>query len=198
MDIMLDLETLGTKPGCVILSIGAVVFDPKTTATFGEFYIEINTPDSVRSGLEFSHDTLVWWNNQDQQAKDLLERCEHDQSTDLYSALNELADWIGSLEATKRHNIWANDPSFDCRILEEAFDIKSLNAPWQYYNERSCRTMVSIGRDLGINPKQDIKFLGIAHNALDDAKHQVKYISAIHRYIHALEKPKRYEVKSNG
>ena len=26
-DVMIDLETLGTTPGCVILSIGAVPFD---------------------------------------------------------------------------------------------------------------------------------------------------------------------------
>ena len=25
---MLDLETLGTRPGCVILTLGAVKFDP--------------------------------------------------------------------------------------------------------------------------------------------------------------------------
>jgi hypothetical protein len=35
MDVMLDLETLGTVPGCVILSIGAVAFDSMTVrATF--------------------------------------------------------------------------------------------------------------------------------------------------------------------
>jgi hypothetical protein len=29
MNVMIDLETLGTRPGCVILSIGAAVFDEK-------------------------------------------------------------------------------------------------------------------------------------------------------------------------
>jgi hypothetical protein len=30
MDIMLDLETLGTRPDCVILTLGAIKFDPYT------------------------------------------------------------------------------------------------------------------------------------------------------------------------
>ena len=29
MDVMIDIESLGTSPDCVILSIGAVLFDPK-------------------------------------------------------------------------------------------------------------------------------------------------------------------------
>ena len=28
-DIMIDLETLDTTPNCVVLTIGAVIFDPK-------------------------------------------------------------------------------------------------------------------------------------------------------------------------
>jgi DNA polymerase III epsilon subunit-like protein len=32
-DVMVDLETLGTVPGCVILSIGAVAFDENATTS---------------------------------------------------------------------------------------------------------------------------------------------------------------------
>jgi inhibitor of KinA sporulation pathway (predicted exonuclease) len=40
--------------------------------------------------------------------------------------------------------------------------------------------MVDIGRQLrGANPKKDLPFEGVQHNALDDAKHQAKYVSAI-------------------
>ena len=36
MDIMLDLESLGTRPDCAILTIGAVKFDPYTPDSFGD------------------------------------------------------------------------------------------------------------------------------------------------------------------
>lgn len=39
--------------------------------------------------------------------------------------------------------------------------------------------MVELGKAVGINPRYDIKFEGDMHNALSDARHQVKYVSAI-------------------
>ncbi|EMW6552618.1 3'-5' exoribonuclease [Citrobacter werkmanii] len=41
------------------------------------------------------------------------------------------------------------------------------------------RTMVELGKSVGINPRFDIPFEGDMHNALSDARHQVKYVSAI-------------------
>ncbi|MGP8847497.1 3'-5' exoribonuclease domain-containing protein, partial [Enterobacter hormaechei] len=40
-------------------------------------------------------------------------------------------------------------------------------------------TMVELGKSVGINPRYDIPFEGDMHNALSDARHQVKYVSAI-------------------
>ncbi len=39
--------------------------------------------------------------------------------------------------------------------------------------------MVELGKSVGINPRFDIPFEGGMHNALSDARHQVKYVSAI-------------------
>ena len=39
--------------------------------------------------------------------------------------------------------------------------------------------MVELGKSVGINPRFDIPFEGDMHNALSDARHQVKYVSAI-------------------
>lgn len=44
-DVMVDLETLGTRPGCKILSIGAVEFgvgpDYNEDGLGAEFYVEV-------------------------------------------------------------------------------------------------------------------------------------------------------------
>ncbi|MGV4240708.1 3'-5' exoribonuclease domain-containing protein [Citrobacter freundii] len=45
--------------------------------------------------------------------------------------------------------------------------------------EPPVRTMVELGKSVGINPRFDIPFEGGMHNALSDARHQVKYVSAI-------------------
>ncbi|BAT46016.1 putative exonuclease, C-terminal part [Escherichia albertii] len=38
---------------------------------------------------------------------------------------------------------------------------------------------VTLGRSIGFDPKMDMPFDGERHNALADARHQAKYVSAI-------------------
>ncbi|WP_208744868.1 3'-5' exoribonuclease domain-containing protein [Citrobacter portucalensis] len=38
-------------------------------------------------------------------------------------------------------------------------------------------------KSVGINPRFDIPFEGDMHNALSDARHQVKYVSAIWQHL---------------
>jgi inhibitor of KinA sporulation pathway (predicted exonuclease) len=49
-----------------------------------------------------------------------------------------------------------------------------MQSPWKFWNVRDVRTVVDI---MKINPKEFI-FNGIKHNALDDAVHQVKYMTS--------------------
>lgn len=51
--------------------------------------------------------------------------------------------------------------------------------PWQFWNDSDVRTMVLLGKELGFDPKRNMPFDGVAHNALADARHQAKYVSAI-------------------
>ncbi|WP_414668948.1 3'-5' exoribonuclease domain-containing protein, partial [Escherichia coli] len=39
--------------------------------------------------------------------------------------------------------------------------------------------IVELGKAIGFDPKRDMPFKGTRHNALDDAIHQAKYVSAI-------------------
>jgi hypothetical protein len=63
INVMVDIETLGTEPGCVVLSIGAVAFD-KEMGFVEDFYEVINTVDSFSEGLTYDNDTLAWWKKQ--------------------------------------------------------------------------------------------------------------------------------------
>ena len=69
--VMLDLETLGTKPGCVIRSIGAVVFT--LDGVLGaQFYANIDKQSCVDAGLTVDPATEAWWAGQSQEARDAL------------------------------------------------------------------------------------------------------------------------------
>lgn len=60
-DVMVDLETLGRRAGCVIVSIGAVKFDPKTgfVDVDNSFYKAITVESAMRYGLTVDPSTLL-------------------------------------------------------------------------------------------------------------------------------------------
>ena len=58
--MMFDVETLGRRAGCVILSIGAVRFDIDSKTISDEFYVTIDAADSKSYGLHTDPETLEW------------------------------------------------------------------------------------------------------------------------------------------
>lgn len=153
--VMVDLETLGVNPGSVIISIGAVEFEPGEELS-NEFYRSIDIESCEEVGLEIEADTLSWWMEQDEDVQDVLTGGE-----DLRTVLEEFnsyydgADWI-----------WANSPSFDCEMLKAAYDATDLQVPWEFRDERCFRTIRSIPGAVWVKREGD------HHNALDDAKYQ--------------------------
>ena len=62
MDVMLDLETLGTRPDCVILTLGAVKFNPYTADMPGPgLYLRPDVDEQISRGREVQEETVEWW-----------------------------------------------------------------------------------------------------------------------------------------
>ena len=57
--VSLDLETLGTRPGCAILSIGAIAFNPSTNTLGPMFYEVVNRASCREIGLHEDQGTLA-------------------------------------------------------------------------------------------------------------------------------------------
>lgn len=183
-NVMLDIETLSVSKNAAIISIGAVFFNPATGALGNEFYQTITRASCEAQGLEVDGDTLQWWSEQSFEARAVL-WCE--KATHIVLALQSFSQWI--LENTIDNQlieIWGNGASFDCGILDNAFRRCLIKLPWRYANERDVRTIVSLGRNLlNIDPKYAFPFVGTAHNALADAKHQAAYVSHIFQALTA-------------
>jgi len=156
---MIDIETLGLDPGAAILSIGAVQFDSEGLGD--EYHAEISLQSCQAVGLEIDAGTLEWWLEQDGDVADILTGGEQ-----LEDALMDFAMWYPD-----GAEVWANSPSFDCEVLEAAFDAVGLNEPWEYYDERDVRTLRSLPGSVEL--AQD----GDEHHALDDARHQAREVS---------------------
>ncbi|MBB2819033.1 UNVERIFIED_ORG: hypothetical protein GGD59_002278 [Rhizobium esperanzae] len=165
-DLMIDIETLGTSPGSVILSIGATTFDAETGEFGEEYYAAIDPQSAVDAGLTMDVSTLKWWMEQSEGARVAAFAGERL----LGWALGEFGDYVRRVDATR---VWAKPPSFDLVLLESAFRVCHIPIPWHYKTPRDCRTLFDI-----TNATQPD--FGTAHNALDDAKSQA--IGVINAY----------------
>lgn len=176
--LMVDMETMGNSPDAPIVSIGAVFFDPSTGNTGAEFYQVVSLESSMSFGMKPDASTIQWWLKQSSEARSAI---LVDGAMGLREVLELLADFIAENAANGSHSVqvWGNGCSFDNVILRRAYVLTETPFAVPFWNDRDVRTMVELGKSVGINPRFDIPFEGDLHNALSDARHQVKYVSAI-------------------
>lgn len=175
LHIMVDIETLGTRPGAAILSIGAVVFAPydDLVPLRDTFLVHIDLASALASG-SVDAATLRWWLLQDAAARAEAFSGEVDVDT----ALRRLNQWWPLPMAGHLPPVWANDPAFDLVLLEQAYARRGYDAPWTYREHRSCRTLKALTPDAAV-PQRD----GGEHQALADAQYQATCVSARLRWL---------------
>lgn len=175
-NVMIDIETLGTKPGCVVCSIGAVAWcwDSELQPTF---FTGIAIDDCQTFRLEIDAGTLLWWLEQDEVVRNRALRG----STGLLHALYGLSDFIEREAPAESRIIWAKPPSFDVALLEECYRRVRVKAPWHFRDVRDVRTYIAAARALGF--EEPPRTSGQAHDTLDDAMHQVSVVRAAHQVL---------------
>lgn len=171
-DLMIDGETLGNKSYSPFLSIGAVEFDINTGDIGSKFYKRIDLQSSLDMGLKINGSTFYWWLQQSQSARD--EICKENEH--ILKVLNDFTDYFNSLN-NPNIQIWSNGARFDIGLLEDSFEVCSLEAPWNFRKERDVRTIVSIAPHI----KDNHQFKGIQHYPIDDCLAQIDYSSKIWR-----------------
>jgi hypothetical protein len=166
IDVMLDLETLGTAPGSVITAIGAVATEG------GKIDLKISVTDCLYYGLTVDPDTLSWWRKQ---SRSTWEEQTNGQSR-LVPALALFSEWIGRLRqgpegaATgARLRLWGDSASFDLTLLASAYRAAGLTPPWNYREECCYRTLRTV-------LKSDKPASKTAHGALSDAHAQLTHL----------------------
>lgn len=190
IDIMIDLETLGTGVDAPIISIGCQVFDAKNLTLGSTFYVACDIRDQIDSKLRFvDASTLKWWLSQGEGAKAVFK--EGAVPTPL--CLQELSKWIlreagSSAKTTKKAFVWGNGSSFDITLMETLFKAFNEVCPWMFYKVMDLRTFKRFVAD---GKKVEVK-QGVAHNALDDARAQAQYVIDALR----IEREEKEELKA--
>jgi hypothetical protein len=182
MNIMLDLETLGTSPGSIILSIGAVAFD---NDHLGEtFYRVISQRSSIVAGLKADDATRIWWTEQSPAAQQVLresEAADPDGEAKLDTVLLDFNRFVtrhglNTFRLSPLAGLWGNGSDFDNVLLISALKAVSRPMAWKYPSNRCYRTLKNLFPDVEPPTRG-----GVHHNALDDAIFQAKHLQLILR-----------------
>jgi DNA polymerase III epsilon subunit-like protein len=170
-DFMLDLETMGRNPGCAIMQIGACQFDRKTGEIGKTLLVNVDLHDCVTKGFVIDPSTLYWWMGQSDSARKSVIA---DPRLSIRMALLEYVNLFDGLDKNSI-NVWCH-ATFDLPILHTAMNKLEIRTPYHYAAGKDIRTAVELA---GINGRDAIKLFpreGEHHTALDDCKHQVKYL----------------------
>lgn len=155
---MVDLETMAVSPNAVILSLGAVQFNPFGEGHDNEIYFRINLDDQDQLGREIDENTLNWWSKQDPEI--IEEAFNPNDRIPLEEAMERFRKFAWGCQS-----IWSHGASFDIVILENIFNQIKKPVPWNFWQIRDTRTIF----DLGINPMMPNNS---KHDALQDAIRQ--------------------------
>jgi hypothetical protein len=171
---MVDIETLGVKPGCIILSIGAVEFNENVI--IDQFHVRIDPLDAEKYGLKPEASTVMWWLDQDKDAQNSLFK---EKGFPLRRALEMLREHFVWSNVDR---VWCNGAGFDFPILKAAYEAAGLGTlPWAYWSEMDFRTFKNLFK------KGDVKLAKVdpvlKHDALEDARAQAQTVMNLLRSV---------------
>ncbi len=166
MHMMIDLETLGTRPDAAIIQIGAVLFEPVSGGKIlnGQGFKRYTLLQDGSGTID--HSTVAWWLQEASASK--MGAALETEAVPLLQALDELDSFpmkAKGLSWEAIGGVWAAPSDFDIPILKSAYARFGLGVPWERRATRDARTLFSI-----VGGKPEIDWTGFtAHDALDDA-----------------------------
>lgn len=161
---VIDIETLGIKPGCPILQIAAV------QVQYGEIKQTMQVPVSVASCKKYDlwnidEKTVKWWMSEHPETfLSVLSDSIYGKALD--EALEDLIDFCIRPGEPQRF-LWAKHPMFDFLLLESALKNCDFMVPWKYWEIRDIATL----EDKFFLKSEQQKN---SHNALEDATNEAQ------------------------
>ena len=172
-DVMVDIETLGTSPGSIILSIGAVEFDPYGQGLGDSFYINVDEASSRAVGLTHDDSTVAWWADPARAMAKLA--LSNPPPIAVGSALGLFHTFVRKAGGC----LWGHGATFDSVLIEAASKKCGQRTSWLYHAVRDTRTLFAIvqgGGDARALIARHRKPGEAHHNALVDAMAQARAV----------------------
>jgi len=166
---MIDMETLAVSPRAVILSLGAVHFDPYGDQIYDELYFKIDLDDQDKLNREIDPNTIEWWGKQDPEIME--EAFSSDNRIPLIEAVERFHKFSWGCD-----KFWSHGATFDLVIIEDLYRQLNKPLPWNYWQLRDTRTLFDLGHDPEMTKESK-------HDALADARRQAIGVQNIFRKL---------------
>jgi hypothetical protein len=168
---MLDLETLAATHDAVVLTLGAVKFNPFTLQEpFEELYMRVNVDEQIEKGRDVTDDTMAWWGKQNPEVQE--EAFSPDNRHSVHDTLVALNKFVVGVD-----KIWCQGPHFDITILETLYKQYGIAVNWDFWQVMDSRTFFSVHGD----PRD--KTSKTLHNAVEDCKSQAKGVQKLFKEL---------------
>lgn len=182
---MLDIETLATTPNSVVITFGAIRFDPFADdrescdgdkIMMNTFYRRIDPVSFEGMDHKIDDGTLAWWGRQSPEVRS--EAFADEDRHLIQQVMLDFHRWAKTFD-----NVWANGPVFDIVILEHINRELQRGNPWKYYQVRDARTVYSLVEHERPNPR--------LHHALWDCWSQIVALQSCFRNLNITQYPER-------
>ena len=167
--LMVDLETMAVSPRTVVLTLGAVTFNPFSDEIYDELYFKVDLDDQDKLGREIDPNTLDWWAKQNPEVME--EAFSPDGRVPLEKALDQFHKFAWGCD-----KFWSHGAVFDLMIIEDIYRQLKRPIPWEFWRLRDTRTLFDIA-----DPEMEKSVE--QHNALFDAIRQAKGVQTVYRKL---------------
>lgn len=169
-ELMIDIETTGTNPGCKVLTLGAFGFAKDGSQV--EFYRRFSILKLIEEGFQDDLSTMEWWRTKEKDSFDEAFGGKDDPK----EGIADFKTWCYANFAMGNDDgfrVWCKGLDFDFPILKFFFAHFGYHFPWKYYDQRDYRTLQKEFPIIA-ESEQNCK----SHHALEDAKAQMRGLRA--------------------
>ncbi len=189
-NVVLDLETLSTRPNAVVATLGAVLAEGDCTNTL-QIAIQMQ-PQFDDGKRHVEADTVKWWMREEQRAgRNRMLDMQNMGAVTPYQACKVLDSWFGTLLTNPNDDvlIWGNGANFDNPILHGlGLDYGYQWVNWKWRNDRCYRTL---RRLMPAWVLADDVLPKIAHDPVEDARAQAinlqRYLAVQDAFVKAFQ-----------
>jgi DNA polymerase III epsilon subunit-like protein len=169
-DVMVDIETTGTRPDAhAIIQIAAVQFNVDTMEINPDFF---NQCLSIPPTRHWDEGTRQWWSKMPTTLNSIYSRMQEPRDV-----MSNLFNWAGGGNCGLR--FWSKPLSFDFMFVASYFN---EFGPMQCFNHstgRDLRTFMAGLAYPGVPfDEKSVQFEGVEHDGLFDTLHQIKILFA--------------------